>query len=88
MENYCRLKNVEEDFVSELVLKLAYFESYYQILDSIVDELDKYSLTDSRKKEEEYNFDNSNVCLFYPKYYYEQDIYVPKGYKINWDDLR
>ena len=86
LRDYYKLKNFDEDFMSELELKLTYFENYYQTLDCIVDELDKFSLSDNRKNDEK-KLGWSNVCLFYPKNYVEKDIYVPEDLRIDWDDI-
>jgi len=85
LNDYYKLKNLEEGFASELELILAYFETYYQMLFPIFEELNLFSLSDKRKKEE-IKSDWSNVCLFYPKYYVDEDIYVPKDARIDWDN--
>ena len=85
--DYYKFRNIEEDFASELELILAYFENYYQVLFPMVEELNQFSLSDRRKKEE-IKLGWSNVCLFYPKYYVEEDIYVPSDYRIDWDDIK
>ncbi|MBR2430597.1 hypothetical protein IKB17_03930 [bacterium] len=82
LSDYYNFRNFEEDFASELELILAYFENYYQVLFSIVEELNQFSLSDRRKKED-IKWGWSNVCLFYPKYYIEGDIYVSSDYQID-----
>ena len=52
----------------------------------IVDELDKFSLSDNRKNVEK-KLVWSNVRLFYPKYYVEKDVYVPEDLRIDWGDI-
>ena len=87
LKDYYKLKKFDEEFASELELKLTYFENYYQILDPIIDELDKFSLTDNRKKENT-KISRANICIFYPKYYVEKDIYVPSDYRVDWDNIK
>lgn len=84
LNNYYKLKNFKEDFACELELILSYFENYYQILFPIINELEQFSLSDKRKKEE-IKLNSSNVYLFYPKYCVDEDIYVPKDYQIDWN---
>ena len=86
LDDYYKFKNLEEDFVCELELILSYFENYSQILFPVVDELEQFSLPDKKKEEIELGW--SNVHIFYPKDYIDEDIYVPKDYQINWDYIR
>lgn len=84
LNNHYKLKDIDEDFACELELILSYFEKYYQILFPIINELEQFSLSDKRKREE-LKLNCSNVHLFHPKYYLDEDIYVPRDYQIDWD---
>lgn len=86
LNDYYKLKDFDDESTSELELILSYFENYYQILFPIVDELEQFSMFDKENKE--IKLDSSNVYSFYPKYYVDEDIYVPKDYQIDWDYIR